>query len=207
MNIKRLHYFSGVVLTIFIGLHLFNHCYGILGIDHHIEMMNFLRQFYRNIFVESILLLAVLTQIISGLKLFNAKRKSKFGSFEMLQIWSGLYLALFFILHVGAILTGRFLLKLDTNYYFGAAGLNYFPTSLIFIPYYSLAIMAFFGHIASIHHAKMNSNLLGMSPSRQSMLIFILGIIITMLIMASFTLGFKGVEVPDEYLILTGKFS
>lgn len=169
-------------------------------------MMTSLRTFYRNIIVESILLLAVFSQIITGVKLFNAKRKLKFGSFEMLQIWSGLYLALFFIIHVGAILTGRFLLDLDTNFYFGAAGLNYFPTSLMFIPYYFLAIVSFFAHIASIHFTKMKSNILGFTPKRQSQVIILIGIFTALLVLYSMTQGFNGVEVPDEYLILTGKF-
>lgn len=206
MSIKRLHYLSGLILSIFVGLHLFNHCYGVLGIESHIEMMNVLRTFYRNIFVETILLLAVLLQILTGLKLFNAKRKSDLGTYEMLQIWSGLYLALFFIIHVGAVLTGRYWLELDTNFYFGAAGLNYFPTSLMFVPYYFLAVLAFFAHIASIHFSKMQSTILGLNPRRQSQFILCVGVLIAFFVIYSMTQGFHGVDVPDEYLILTGKF-
>jgi hypothetical protein len=39
-------------------------------------------------------------------------------------------MALFLIIHVSAVLTGRFILHLDTNFYFGVAGINNFPFSL-----------------------------------------------------------------------------
>ena len=89
MEIKKIHYISGLTITIFVGLHLFNHCFSVLGADKHIEVMTILRHFYRNIFVETILLLAVATQIYSGLKLFKSKRKSAKTFFEKLHIWTG----------------------------------------------------------------------------------------------------------------------
>jgi hypothetical protein len=100
MTIKKIHFISGLTITIFIGLHLFNHIWSILGADKHIEMMNNLRVFYRNIFVETILLLAVLVQIISGLKLFKSNRKTAANYFDKLHIWSGMYSAVFLIIHL-----------------------------------------------------------------------------------------------------------
>jgi hypothetical protein len=126
MTIKKIHFISGLTITIFIGLHLFNHIWSILGADKHIEMMNNLRVFYRNIFVETILLLAVLVQIISGLKLFKSNRKTAANYFDKLHIWSGMYSAVFLIIHLSAVLGGRILLNLDTNFYFGVAGLIFY---------------------------------------------------------------------------------
>lgn len=206
LNLKKLHYLSGVVITVFVGLHLLNHSYGVLGIEKHISLMEVLRHFYRNMLVESILMLAIISQIYSGLKLFFAKRKSQLDVFEKLHIWSGIYLSIFFVIHVGAILVGRNILHLDTNFYFGAAGINTFPVNLFFIPYYMLAIMSFFGHIAAIHDSKMKSDVLGLSPRSQSKLIFLVGVIITMLIMSAFTQGFRGMKIPDEYSVLVAPF-
>src|SRR5690554_6805565 len=101
---RKIHYISGLTLTIFVGLHLFNHCYSIMGAHKHIELMTTLRLFYRNIFVETVLLIAVLVQIISGLKIFKAYRKTATSSFAKLQIWTGLYLAVFLLFHVGAVM-------------------------------------------------------------------------------------------------------
>ena len=171
MSIKKLHFFSGLTITIFVGIHLFNHVWSIFGAEAHIELMNIFRLFYRNIFVEIILLSTVLVQIISGIKLIIVNKKIAVSHFEKLHIWSGMYLALFFIIHLSAVLGGRFILKLDTNFYFGVAGLNTFPFNLFFVPYYGLAIISFFGHIAAIHIKKMRISILGLTAQQQSKVI------------------------------------
>jgi hypothetical protein len=205
MTIKKLHYISGLTITIFIGLHLFNHLCSIFGANKHIEIMNLLRVFYRNIFIEIILLTAVLVQIISGLKLFWANRKTAISNFEKLHVYSGLYLAIFFIIHLSAVLGGRLILHLDTNFYFGVAGLNTFPFNLFFIPYYGLAIFAFFGHIAAIHNKKMSQNIMGLTPKLQAKSILIVGVCLILMIFYGLTNHFKGVEIPKEYNVLIGK--
>lgn len=205
MTIKKLHYISGLTITIFVALHLCNHFISVFGAQDHIEMMNTLRLFYRNLFVETILLLAVVLQIISGLKLFKTNRKLVLSKFDKLQIWTGLYLAIFFIIHLSAVLSGRLFLKLDTNFYFGVAGLNSFPFNLFFIPYYGLAILSFFGHIASIHNRKMEQSIFGLSPQKQSIIILIFGFIMTIVIFYGLTNHFHGVIIPKEYEVLIGK--
>jgi len=205
MTIKKLHYLSGLTITVFVGVHLFNHACSLFGADTHIAVMDTLRLFYRNILVETILLSAVLVQIISGLKLFRENRKIAISNFEKLHIWTGLYLAIFFVIHLGAVLGGRLLLHLDTNFYFGVAGLNTFPLSLFFIPYYALAILSFFGHMASIHSKKMTQSVLGLSPSGQSKGILIFGICFTVILFYGFTNHFDGVQIPSEYNVLIGK--
>ena len=205
MTIKKLHYISGLTITVFVGLHLFNHFVSIYGAERHIEMMNTLRLFYRNIFVETILLSAVLVQIISGLNLFKATRKTVISSFDKFHIWTGLYLAVFFVIHLSAVLGGRLVLHLDTNFYFGVAGLNSFPFNLFFIPYYGLAIISFFGHIASIHNKKMKQTVLGLTPNRQAIVILTFGLILTIVIFYGLTNHFNGVTIPKEYNVLIGK--
>ncbi|NBB22379.1 hypothetical protein GVN20_23700 [Runella sp. CRIBMP] len=205
MTIKKIHYISGLTITLFVGLHLFNHSLSVWGAEKHIEMMNTLRLFYRNLFVETILLLAVFTQIVSGLKLFKTNRKTAVSYFEKLQIWTGLYLAFFFIIHLSAVLGGRHVLQLDTNFYFGVAGLNAFPFNLFFVPYYGLAILSFFGHVAAIHNKKMKKSVLGLTPNQQSALIVALGFILTIFIFYGLTNHFNGVTIPKEYEVLIGK--
>jgi len=202
---KRLHYISGLVITIFIGLHLFNHVNSIFGADKHIEIMNSLRLFYRNIFIEIILLSAVIVQIFSGITLYMTNRNTGLSYFDKLQIWTGFYLAIFFIIHLSAVLAGRFFFHLDTNFYFGVAGLNSFPFNLFFIPYYAIAIISFFGHIACIHNKKMKHSIFGLTVNGQSKTILIFGICLTILIFYGLTNHFEGVEIPTDYKILIGK--
>ncbi len=73
MTIKKIHFITGLTITVFVGLHLFNHTLSIFGADRHIEVMRTLRLFYRNIFIETVLLIAVLVQIICYCKSSVAK--------------------------------------------------------------------------------------------------------------------------------------
>lgn len=205
MAIKRIHYISGLTISIFIGVHLFNHFLGIFGAEIHLTLMDKLRLVYRNVIVETILLIAIGGQIISGLKLFFSKRKMKNSFYGKLQIWTGLYLAFFLMIHIGAVFTGRYILHLDTNFYFGVVGLNTFPLNLFFVPYYGCAIISFFGHFASIHAQKMKKALFGLTVEQQSKFILIKGIVVTVIILFALTNGFTGVEIPEEYHIMTGK--
>ncbi|MBL7727920.1 MAG: hypothetical protein JNM68_09545 [Dinghuibacter sp.] len=205
MNLKKAHYFSGLAITFFVALHLFNHSTGILGAEQHIKVMSRLRPYYRNPIAETVLLAAIAIQIYSGLKLFAARRKTVRSGFEKLHIYSGLYLALFFVIHLGAIFAGRLLLRLDTNFFFGVAGLNTFPLNIFFIPYYGLAIVAFFGHIAAIHNERMKRTVLFLHPRKQSALILLLGICFTLFLLYALTNRLQGYRVPAEYHILTGK--
>jgi len=202
---KKIHYISGLTITIFIGLHLFNHLAAVLGDEVHIALMDKLRIIYRNVILESILLFSVFVQIISGINLYSSKRRLVRNNYEKLQIWTGLYMAFFLVIHVGAVLIGRYILNLDTNFYFGVAGINTFPLNLFFIPYYGLAILSFFGHISGIHFQKMKKEIFGLTIEKQSNIILIIGIILTMIILYGMTNGFKGVEIPEEFNIIIGK--
>lgn len=205
MSPRKLHYLSGIIISLFAAMHLYNHICGIDGAERHIQMMDSLRLIYRNTFAEILLMIAIAVQVVTGLKFFKASRKVAVSFYDKLQIWSGLYLAMFFVIHVSAIMAGRYILKLETNYYFGAAGLNIFPFFFFFIPYYSLAIMALFGHIASIHSKKMKLTFWNISPGGQSVLILILGVLVTLATMFGMTNQFQGVDIPKEYHVILGK--
>ncbi|WP_025606820.1 hypothetical protein [Pontibacter actiniarum] len=205
MTTTRLHYLSGLMLAVFIGLHLLNHLYSVAGPDQHIAFMKVLRLFYRNVLVEAVLLMAVLLQIVSGIKLFKNNSKATVSNFDKLHRWTGLYLAAFFVIHVGSVLAGRTVLHLDTNFYYGVAGLNTFPFSLFFIPYYGLATVSFFGHTAAIHSKKMKQVVFGWTPQRQAKAILALGVIVAAFMFYCLTNKFRGVEIPTEYKVLVGK--
>lgn len=204
MKLLKIHFLSGIIISVFVFLHLTNHLVSLLGPSAHIEVMDSLRVFYRNVFMEVILIGAVLVQITSGITLVKSSFKSINGGFEKLRIWSGMYLAFFLIMHTSAVILGRILLHLDTNYYFGVAGLVTFPFYLFFGPYYGLAILAFFAHLASIHYYKMKYAFLGVSPYMQSKMILLIGIATTFLILFGLTNRFQGVEIPEEYKIMIG---
>ncbi|TGK39351.1 hypothetical protein EHQ12_01885 [Leptospira gomenensis] len=204
MTLKKIHSFSGILLAFFIGIHLKNHLSALWGIETHTAFMEILRAVYRNPFVEFFLLSSVVIQIVSGPVLIFRRLKSEEIPVDLLQIASGLYLAFFLTIHVSAVMTGRFFLHLDTNFYFGAAGINRFPFNLFFIPYYSLAVLSVFAHVASIHRQKRKADVFGLSPRSQANLILILGCFTLCLLMFALTDGFRGVEIPAAYRVLTG---
>ncbi len=174
----------------------------VYGPQFHIEWMNSIRPIYRNFIMESILLFAICLQIILGFRLSINKLKTINNSFDKLLVYSGWYLAFFFIIHLSAILFARAILHLDTNIYFGIAGLNTFPLNLFFIPYYFLAIIALTIHIAAIHRHKMQYSILGINPNQQSIIILFLGLIFATFLMYSLTNKFQYFNIPYDYKIL-----
>lgn len=180
------HYWSGLTLSVFIGIHLFNQLASLIGPAAHIAVMHTLRAVYRHPVMEAVLLAAVVFQIITGLLMVFKRKRSTVA--EKIQVWSGLYLSFFLLVHVGAVLYGRSL-GLDTNFYFAAAGLNIYPVTFFFIPYYLLAVSAVALHIAAVHYHKTGS-------LRWSRAIALAGLLAAILIVTGFTNGFRWRPAP-----------
>ena len=179
---KLIHYYSGLTLAVFIGFHLLNHLLILHSEALHIKFMKSARKIYRNRIVESLLLLAVLVQVISGITLVILKWNKVENYFDRIQITSGLYLSFFLLNHLLAVLRGRYKLKMDTNLYYGAGVMNMWPQKLFFIPYYSFAILFFFFHVACVHRIKMEKYA-GLSvATKQAFLIMGIGMLVTLLV-------------------------
>lgn len=176
---KQVHYTAGILVLTFILLHLFNHLYAWAGAGEHVALMRRLRTFYRHPIVEIILLLSVLVLMVTGSIQSWTKWKLRPLGFERLQLFTGCYLGFFFLIHLSAVFVGRLILNVDTDFYYGTAGLKSFPANLFFIPYYGLAIFSLFGHLAAVHRKKMKINIAGLNPRKQSLLIMILGAVIS----------------------------
>jgi hypothetical protein len=74
-----------------------------------------------------------------------------------LQATSGTYLAFFLLVHISAVLVGRSVLGLDTNFYYAAAGFHVQPFQLFFAPYYFLAVVALFTHLGCAAYWRVRS--------------------------------------------------
>jgi len=201
---KKVHYYSGLFISVFIVLHFGNHLFSLVSPEKHNEVLEMVRLVYRNLLFEILLIGACITQIISGINLYKNKKQYLKDNFDRLHIYSGLYLAFFLTVHPIAIFVGRYYFEVDTNFWFGAMGLNIFPLWLFFAPYYFLGVFAFFAHVACIHRQKVMALGWAVSADRHAKVIMTVGAIIGVLILAGFTGFFQGLSIPDEYLQLLG---
>jgi hypothetical protein len=153
--LRKIHRTSAVVLLVFITAHLANHLLALQGIEAHIAAMKQLRAYYRHPLAEALLLIAVLAQVITGSLLFWRTRHTLRGFWPRLRAHSGLALAIFLLQHVPAVLVGRLLQGLDTNFYFAAAVLQGGIHKYYFFPYYLVGVTAVFVHLAAVVYLRL----------------------------------------------------
>jgi hypothetical protein len=195
VSLRGIHRLSGLLIGLFALAHLGNHLCALGGIDRHINVMDALRRVYRNPVCEALLLGAVICQIISGLTLLR-KRTAPTDPLDKLQAYSGIYLAFFLAFHTGAVLIGRNVLHLDTNFYFAAAGLRSFPLFLFFIPYYFLAVVSLFSHIGCALRPRI-----GIEAGRRRVFAsLLLGTATAVLLLMAFGGFFYDIRLPAEYV-------
>lgn len=146
-SLRGLHLASGLLIALFVALHIGNHLAMFAGQAAHIAVMESLRPFYRNLLAETLLMLALAFQLTTGLAMIWRTRGERRVGLARWQAISGVVLALFVLNHVGAVWGGRLLLGLDTNYHFAAAGMHAGYAGF-FVPYYFLGVAALFVHVA-----------------------------------------------------------
>lgn len=151
MTLRRLHRLSALVLGAFIALHLANHLAGLWGQAAHAVTQQALARLYRAPMVEPLLLILFLGQMISGLRLSLPRLRllRKLPPWSRLQTLSGLSLIAFLIIHISAVLTAR-MAGVPSDLAFAATAFQaggLWPW--LFAPYYGLAVMAVFLHLAA----------------------------------------------------------
>jgi hypothetical protein len=146
-KLRSYHFVSAIVLGLFVTLHLANHLVALAGQREHVAFMKAVRPLYRNAIVEPAVLVLFASQIISGLTMVVRGWRSRRGLVAWLQAGSGFYLAVFVVLHLLAVLSGREMLGLDTDFRFAAAGFHVPGWPWYFWPYYTLAVAAMFTHV------------------------------------------------------------
>ncbi|MGX5857614.1 hypothetical protein ACWKW6_28410 [Dyadobacter jiangsuensis] len=194
MKLKQLHRISGIIIAVFLVLHLSNHLFALGGPALHIAVMKYFRMVYRFPPVEAMLLLCVTMQIISGLRLVFIKGFRKQPLYVIAQAVSGIYLSLFLINHVRAVLLARYEWHVETDFYFASGVAVHYPEKLFFIPYYTLSVLCAFTHIACAHYARRMELAAVSIPAgteirfkKEAFGILATGLVVTALIMGSLT--------------------
>ena len=121
------------------------------GINTHLRALDAVQWIYRNPVGETLLVTAIITQIVTGLKRLKAKIKSK-NIWARAQVWSGLYLIMFLIIHTSAAIFTRNFGGLETDFYWAAGSMNIAPLKYMFWPYYFFGVLSIFVHFACAVH-------------------------------------------------------
>jgi hypothetical protein len=180
-----------MLLALFIFLHLLNHLSLAAGHEVHLLVMSALRAIYRWLPFELLLLAAVATQVTTGIGMALPRLNGMIARWDW-QVMSGLYLSAFMAIHVCAILAGRFVQGLDTNLWFGIAGFHIWPWQFFFVPYYGLAIIAYFTHMGFVMQRAF-----GMAAVKPAVVI---GCIVAVAVLSLSSGLVHDMPVPPEYL-------
>lgn len=147
------HGVSGALVALFIAFHLFNHLFSLAGPEVHAALMERGRQVYRSPFIEPLLVIALLLQVVTGLQL--AWRWSvRGGDFQrMFQLASGVFLAVFILGHLNAVFVfARTWAGIETDWAFATGaptGLIMDPWSIRLLPHYALGVFFVLAHLGS----------------------------------------------------------
>jgi len=193
LSLKTTHRILACGLGLFLISHFAIHLTAIGGVELHLNVLDKFQGVYRNLLIEPLLFLAIVTQIFIGAKLVwrRWKQPAK-GFWGWAQILSGFYLIFFFILHTSAALFTRYLVGLDTNFYWAAGTLNVGALKYFFAPYYFLGVLSVFTHLAAAIY-------FGWSGKVVSKLVLLLGVIIAALIVSALSGVFYDITIPPEY--------
>ncbi len=147
------HGVSAALIACFVLFHLTNHLFGLAGPATHAAIMKAGRTVYRAPFVEPVLVLLLLFQVASGVRLAWRWSSSRIDAYRIFQIGSGAYLSGFILAHLNsALLSARTVHKIDTNWAWAAGmpgGLIHDAWNIRLLPHYALGVFFILGHLAS----------------------------------------------------------
>jgi hypothetical protein len=165
------HGVVGLVATIFISFHLFNHMFSLLGESAHAHIMDLGRHIYRSSFIEPIVVLAMLFQATTGLILAWKFSAHKCDFPRLFQVTTGIYMSIFILGHLNSVfIYARTFAGIKTDWNFATGdpiGMINDPWSIRLLPHYALGVFFVLAHLASglrgilIAHGvnKQNANL------------------------------------------------
>ena len=161
--------------------------------------MEVIRPLYRNALIEPVLIALLIFQLATGVTMVLQGWRSRSGVVAWLQAVSGLYIAAFIVIHTTAVMGARFLLHLDTNFNFAAAGLHVPGWLWYFFPYYFLAVAALFAHVGCAIYWSFDDT----RPRAASMALRVLigvGVVSGVLFVLMLSGKLYPVTIPSKYL-------
>ncbi|WP_198651494.1 hypothetical protein [Dyella sp. C11] len=147
------HGITGAIVFIYVGFHIINHLFGLIGPQAHAEVMDLGRKIYRAPLVEPLLVALMLFQATSGLYLAWRWSASPLDFHKTFQVASGVYLSMFIVGHMNSVfLYARTVRHIPTDWAFATGA----PTGLIhdawnirLVPHYLLGVFLVLAHLGS----------------------------------------------------------
>lgn len=147
------HGVSAAALCLYVFFHLANHLAGLRGPATHAAFMEAGRAIYRAPFIEPLLVLAMLFQVGSGLRLAWHWSAARHDFFRTFQIASGVYLSIFILGHMNSVfIYARTWLGIPTDWNFAIGaptGLIHDPWNIRLLPHYALGVFLVLGHLVA----------------------------------------------------------
>jgi hypothetical protein len=190
MYVKKIHRTLGIILATFIVSHLSVHLTAIFGPDVHTTALNIMRTAYRHPFLEAVLVITIVIQIIAGA---SRLRFRGIDFWARVQAFSGLYLMLFLVIHTSAAVYAHNVIGLDTNFYWAAGSLHFAPIKIGFSAYYFLAVLAVFTHLAAALHFGWSN-----APASFTNALLPAGAIIGLFLVLIFSGAFYAIQIPPD---------
>jgi hypothetical protein len=182
-SLQRVHRISAMLLLLFGMVHVTNHVAAVGSLQTHVTLQNWLRTVYRQPVVEALIIMAALSQVVTGWLVVSRVRLQRSTRLRNLQVLAGSFLGMFFISHLTGVFSGRFVQHVDTTFSWatgGPHGLLANPRSPSMVPYYSLAVLAFFIHAATAGRWTLASALGPSAALKLCYGIIVLGIMVTL---------------------------
>jgi hypothetical protein len=162
------------ILLLFIGPHIVNHVTGFWNGPVHIEVMNAVRQVYRDDIVQPMLLALIGFQILSGTALVWRRMRMPSDFLGTVQTMSGVFVGIYFLAHMTAVFVARDA-GTDTNWSWLTRPNNSMLVSLSnlrLIAHYWVGPIAIFTHVACGLRMVMLQH--SISPARANRLALVL---------------------------------
>jgi hypothetical protein len=147
------HGVAAALIACFVLFHLANHLSGLDSPQTHAAIMKAGRKVYRAALVEPVLVVLLLFQAASGIRLAWRWSAARTDAYRVFQVGSGAYLAAFILTHMNSVfVSARAVHKIETGWDYASGA----PTGLILdawnirlLPHYALGVFFVLGHLAS----------------------------------------------------------
>lgn len=147
------HGIAAAVIACYVLFHLTNHLFGLAGPETHAAIMRAGRTVYRSALIEPLLVILLLFQVASGVRLAWRWSSFRLDAYRIFQVGSGAYLAAFILTHMNsALVSARSVHKIDTDWGWASGapvGLIHDAWNIRLLPHYALGVFFIIGHLSS----------------------------------------------------------